>query len=78
MILYSVRKWLQNYRHFRRALRFNSEFTFITKDANWMCPSCGRIHLSTGTGKFAGPLFPACCNFKAGGRIGREFATPIK
>lgn len=66
-------------RMYLRALAFNKVHTFVhSVTPMWKCPSCGRVHQGQGFGKFSGPLFPACCEFEAGGRIGQEFATHLR
>jgi hypothetical protein len=71
--------WLERRRRFREALEFNTANTFLwSKPGRWMCPCCCRIHRESGeVSKFSGPKFPACCDHPAGGRIGKQFATPF-
>lgn len=58
------------------ALSYNRQFTFRGNgQCSWMCPTCCRVHRSFADNKLSGPQFAACCNFPAGGRLGKPFAT---
>lgn len=67
---------LERRRKRKAALRYNRVNTFRHRDGSWMCPTCCLIHRPLGpVGKFTGPHFPACCEFAAGGRLGKRYAT---
>lgn len=78
MIFAWIRSWLQRRRRFREALAFNTRNTFRwSQPGRWQCPSCGKVHAERSLAKFSGPQFDACCEFPAGGRMGRRFASPL-
>lgn len=80
-MLTRLRTWMRQRQirrqHRRVALAFNSLHTFPGEGrGRWMCPTCHTVHEGLGPiAKFSGPIFPACCQFPVGGRIGAEFAT---
>ncbi|WOB06536.1 hypothetical protein [Piscinibacter gummiphilus] len=61
---------------FRAALAHNRVHTFRhVEQPSWMCPKCNRVHNSLGREPFIGPIYPACCGFKAGSRLESHYAT---
>lgn len=78
-IISALEQRLERRRRFKAALAHNREHTFsLSNDSmasTWLCPTCCRVHHLHSTGKFSGPQFDACCEFPAGGRIGKQYAT---
>lgn len=60
------------------ALAFNRDSAYSWSHPRWMCPSCNAIHNSTGTSAWSGLQYPACCDFPAGGRLEKRFATGVR
>lgn len=63
---------------FNTALAYNRIHTYSSiSDAKWMCPMCHTIHVSYENSVFTGLQFPKCCEYPAGPRLDKEYATNI-
>lgn len=42
------------------------------KEGAWMCPTCNKIHLALKFNVFNGFVYPSCCSYPEGNRLGHR------
>jgi ssDNA-binding Zn-finger/Zn-ribbon topoisomerase 1 len=79
-MLAAIRAWLERRRRFARALAFNRISTYTGPSpvgGQWSCPTCNQVHDCMYSNSISGRQFPGCCDFPAGSRTDKQFATGL-
>lgn len=75
-IINKFKNYLNKRKLFKTALKYNCQNTLRSMWNNdtgsWKCPTCNKIHKSTGWNPFTGSEYQQCCDIKAGHRCNIE------